>query len=206
MAPELLVQGSPEWLAARAGHATASRFADVLAKIKSGESASRRNYRTQLVTERLTGLPVEGYRNAAMEWGNAQEPAAREEIEERLGFLVEPVGFVPHPEMKWVGASPDGYIRGLWTTQIKCPYVSTNHVETIEAGMPPSHVAQVQGELWVTGRERCLFASFDPRMPPNLRLYHEWVDRDNDYIARLAREVEQFLIEVDEMTKRLEAR
>jgi hypothetical protein len=47
-------QRSPEWFAARLGRLTGSRAADMLATIKSGEAAARRDLRVQLVVERLT--------------------------------------------------------------------------------------------------------------------------------------------------------
>ena len=53
-------QRSSEWFSARLGCVTASRTADVMAKTKSGYSASRANYMAQLITERLTGEATEG--------------------------------------------------------------------------------------------------------------------------------------------------
>ena len=50
-------QGSAEWLASRAGKVTASRIADVMAKIKTGEAAARGDYKAQIVAEILTGTP-----------------------------------------------------------------------------------------------------------------------------------------------------
>lgn len=196
-------QGSPEWLAARAGHCTASRFKDVLAKIKTGESASRRNYRLQLVTERLTGRPCESFTNAAMEWGTQSEPFARAAYESAKGLMVDETGLVLHPDMQWVGASPDGLVAADGGVEIKCPHQSTVHVETLECGMPPEHKAQVQGTLWVTGRKWWDFVSFDPRMPEHLQLYVERINRDDDYINKLALEVATFLMEVEQMRERL---
>lgn len=196
-------QGSPEWLAARAGHCTASRFKDVLAKIKTGESASRRNYRIQLVTERLTGRPCDSYTNAAMEWGTATEPFARAAYEGARSLMVDEAGFLAHPSVLWVGGSPDGLIGKDGGCEIKCPHQSTVHVETLEGGMPTEHRAQVQGILWVTGRAWWDFISFDPRMPEHLQLYIERIERDEAYIATLAAEVERFLGEVEAMAQRL---
>jgi putative phage-type endonuclease len=196
-------QGSPEWLAARAGHCTASRFKDVLAKIKTGESASRRNYRIQLVTERLTGRPCDSYSNAAMEWGTATEPFARAAYEGARTVMVDETGFLLHPGVPFVGASPDGLVGADGGVEIKCPFQSTVHVETLEGGMPPEHRAQVQGTLWVTGRAWWDYISFDPRMPAHLQLYVERIARDDAYIATLADEVTRFLAEVDAMVKRL---
>lgn len=192
------IQGSPEWLAERAGHATASCFKDVLAKIKTGEANDRRKYRMQLVTERLTGIPVETYQNAAMARGTATEPMAREAYEVESGEWVEQVGFLKHPGMTWTGASPDGLIGEDGGIEIKCPFNSTVHVETLQGGiMPPEHRPQVQGVMWVTGRKWIDFISYDPRMPAKLRLFVYRVQRDEAYIATLAEQVEKFLAEVD---------
>lgn len=191
-------QGTPEWLAARAGHCTASRFADVLARLKGGgEAAGRKAYKLQLVTERLTGQPVETYKNAAMEHGTLTEPFARAAYETVRELMVDETGFLLHPSMEWVGGSPDGLVGEEGLIEIKCPYNSVVHVETLTGGMPTEHRAQVQGLLWITGRQWADFISFDPRMPEKLRLYVERVQRDDDYIKALAEEVEKFLAEVD---------
>lgn len=194
-------QQTPEWLAARAGHCTASKFKDVLAKPKSGsgEAVTRRSYRLMLVTERLTGLPCETYRNAAMEWGTEHEAIARMTYEAERGEIVEEVGFIPHPSMPWVGCSPDGLIGTDGGVEIKCPAQSTVHVETVHGGMPSEHRAQIQGAMWVTGRQWVDFVSFDPRMPAGLQLYVERVKRDSDYIANLEAEVAKFLVETEKM-------
>lgn len=196
-------QGSAQWLAARAGHVTASRLKDVMAKGKSGEAAVRRGYRVQLVTERLTGLPQETYKNAAMEHGTETEPQARMAYEAITGRMVFEKGFIKHPEIDWLGASPDGLVDDVGGVEIKCPYNSAVHVETLSAGMPREHMAQVQGCMWVTGRKWWDFISFDPRMPAHLRLYVQRIESSTDYINDMKTEVEVFLKEVDAMTKQL---
>ena len=197
-------QGTVAWLAERAGHCTASRFKDVLAAIKVGEAATRRNYRMQLVTERLTGIPQESYHNAAMQWGTDTEPYAREAYEIETGDVVEQAGFLPHSDMPWVGCSPDGLLGIEGGIEIKCPERSVIHVETLQGGsVPTEHVAQIQGSMWVTGRRFWDFVSYDPRMPEKLRLYIQRVKRDDEYIANLAKQVALFLAEVDKLHKQL---
>lgn len=198
-----MTQGSAEWYAARAGCATASRFKDVLAKIKTGEAATRRTYRIQLVTERLTGQPCETFKNAAMEWGTATEPYARAAYEAERTVMVDETDFLLHPSIPFVGCSPDGLVGDDGGVEIKCPHNSMVHVETLEGGMPAEHRAQVQGAMWVTGRKWWDFISFDPRMPPHLQLYIERINRDDAYIAALADEVSRFLAEVAGMVERL---
>lgn len=191
-------QGTPEWLAARAGHVTASRLGDVMATVKVGEAAGRVKYRWQLVTERLTTLPADQYENEAMRWGKEQEPFARMAYEAKTGRLVEEVGFIPHPTKPWIGCSPDGLIDGDGGAEIKCPFNSVVHVQTLHGGMPPEHRPQVQGGMWITERDWWDFISFDPRMPADeLRLYVERIPRDDVYIKRLAEATDKFLEEVD---------
>ena len=192
----MIEQGSPEWKALRAGHATASRFSDVLAKIKTGEAMGRQKYRWQLVTERVMGAPCETYSNKAMERGTLLEPEAREAYAAETGAWVELVDFIKHPEVEWVGCSPDGLIDADGGLEIKCPDNPIVHVQTLHGGMPSEHRAQVQGQMWVTGRKWIDFVSYDPRMPEGMQLYIERVKRDEDYIATLAKEVALFLKEV----------
>ena len=196
-------QGSEAWFAERAGHCTASRAADVLARIKAGEAAVRRKYRIQLVTERLTGIPVSGYQNAAMQWGTQTEPYGREAYEVETGAMVQQVGFLKHPEVAWCGASPDGCVDDDGLIEIKCPE-STTHLEWMDAErVPPEHVAQIQFQLWVTGRKYCDFVSYDPRFPEPLRLLIVRAKRDEKYIENLAAEVCNFLADVDALHYRL---
>ena len=103
-------QRTEEWFAARLGKVTASRVADVMAKTKTGYSASRDNYMAQLVVERITGEKAESFINAAMQWGTDQEPFARAAYEAAAGVLVDELGFVPHPTIEGAGASPDGLV------------------------------------------------------------------------------------------------
>ena len=48
-------QRSEPWFQARLGRLTGSRASDMLASIHKGEAAARRDLRSQLVLERLTG-------------------------------------------------------------------------------------------------------------------------------------------------------
>jgi hypothetical protein len=57
-------------------------------------------------------------------------------------------------------------------------------------------MAQVQGQLWLTGRRWCDFVSFDPTVPENARLFIERIERDDQYIADLEAAVSAFLAEV----------
>src|SRR5579864_7292383 len=128
-----LEQGSQRWREARCGLVTASRCADVVASVKKGEAAPRRNYRTELVIEILTGQPAEQYVTREMQWGADQEQFARAAYELERDVLVETCGFVIHPDISRFGCSPDGLVGEDGLIQIKCPTTAT-HLSWILAG------------------------------------------------------------------------
>jgi putative phage-type endonuclease len=196
-------QRTDDWFAARLGKVTASRVADVIAKTKSGYSASRDNYMADLIVERLTGQKASSFSNAAMEWGTATEPAARAAYSAATGELVEEVGFIDHPRIANSGASPDGLV-GDGLVEIKCPATAT-HLDTLLAGAVPSkYIAQMQWQMACTDRKFCDFASYDPRLPDHLRLFVKRVERDDAYIRMLEGEVTLFLSELEEKVTKLQ--
>lgn len=196
-------QRTEEWFAARCGKVTASRVADVIAKTKTGYSASRANYLADLVVERLTGKPAATFSNAAMEWGTEQEPNARAAYSAKTGILVEEVGFIDHPTVAMSGASPDGFAEeGL--VEIKCPNTATHLEYILDGKSPQKYVTQMQWQMACTNRPWCDFVSFDPRLPERLQLLVVRVPRDDEYIAMLETEVTKFLAELDEKLNQLE--
>lgn len=191
-------QRSPEWFAARSGCVTGSGVANVLAKIKKGEAATRRDYRTKLAVERLTGLPQEnGYTNAAMQWGIEQETFARGAYEAQTDVMVRETGFIRVVD-EFIGYSPDGFSNdGL--LEIKCPN-SVTHFEYLVANeLPSEYKPQVMFGMWVNNLPYCDFVSYDPRFPEHLQLFVKRIERDEDYIQMLASEVRKFNQEVTEL-------
>lgn len=199
-------QRSPEWFAMRAGRATASKIADIIAKTKSGYSTSRANYRAQLICERLTGVPADSFCSGAMQWGTDTEPQAREAYCQHMLCAVEEIGFVEHPTIAMAGASPDGLVGEDGLLEIKCPNSAT-HIDTLLSGkVPEKYRTQMLWQMACTGRAWCDFASFDPRLPEPMKLFVQRVPRDDAAIAELEREVTAFLAEVDETVAQLRAK
>ena len=195
-------QGSEAWMRQRAGNVTASRIADVMAKTKSGYGASRKNYMTQLVIERLTGEVADSYTNAAMDWGIETEPEARAEYEAREGVLVIETGFIQAPQMM-AGASPDGLVGDDGLIEIKCPNSAT-HLETIlTETVPAKYIKQMHWQMFCTDRQWCDFLSYDPRLPEGLDYWLRRVERDEDLMTEILNEVQTFLKELDEMVCKL---
>lgn len=191
-------QRSDDWFTARLGKVTASRVADVVAKTKTGVSASRGNYMAQLIVERLTGKPVESFSSSAMQWGTDTEPLARAAYEMATDTMVEEIGFVEHESIPMCGASPDGLVGDDGLIEIKCPNTAT-HIETlINNTIDNRYVLQMQWQMACTDRKWCDFVSFDPRMPEALQMKIIRVNFNEMLVADLENQVEQFLNEVQE--------
>jgi len=187
-----LEQGSIEWFEARAGLPTASEFKTVQASGKGGgESITRAKYLRTLAGEILTGEPApSGYTNDHMARGHEQEDDARRLFSLITDFEPIRVGFVREGR---AGCSPDSLIGENAGLEIKCA-IPAVQIERLQLGrLPPEHVAQVQGSLWVTGRQHWHFVSYCPRLPPLIVK----VERDEMYIAQLAKAVEAFNEELD---------
>jgi hypothetical protein len=192
-------QRSPAWFACRLGRLTGSRASDMLATIKSGEAAARRDLRSQLVTERLTQQVQEDtFVNAAMQRGIELEPAAFAAYEAHTGHLARRTGFLAADGLM-VGCSLDGDVDDFaGIVELKCPKSAT-HLRYLKAGgkAPAEHLGQITHNLWVSGAAWCDFASFDDRYPAHLQLVVIRVNRGDVDIDGYATKAQAFLDEVD---------
>lgn len=202
-----MIQGSSEWFAARLGKVTASRISDVVAKTAKGAwGATRANYMGELVVERLTGERGNTFTNQAMQWGTDREPDARAAYEFRYDASVVETGFVDHPTLAMAGASPDGLVGDYGLIEIKCPFNTKAHIDTLLRQEPPSeYLDQMQWQIACTDRQWVDFVSFDPRMPEEMSLYVYRVQRDDQRIAELEVMVRDFLADLDAKVTALKA-
>ena len=195
------VQGTPEWLAARAGRVTASMISAVLMK---PETAGFRDYQAQLVAEILTGKPQgSDYTNVHMQYGTETEPLARSAYEAETGFSVDEVGLCIHPTIERAGASPDGLVGNSGLVEIKCPKVSTHLAYLLAGVVPAAYRNQMMWQMAVTGRDWCDFVSFRPDLPEHLQLFIVRFKRDPARILELETAVVAFLDTVDKMLSQL---
>lgn len=202
-------QGTPEWLADRAGRLNGSEVAAIYATIKSGEAAARRDLRLKMVLERLTGAPqANGFVSADMQWGTDHEPEARRKMESATGLLVEEVGYCYWPHLM-IGASPDGLMDDdgkVGFAEFKCPKSNT-HLGYLTAGvLPADYVPQIMHNFLITGAQFCIFQSFDPRFPEKMQTFRIVVERSELDIAGHERMVLQFLKEVDAQEREMRAK
>lgn len=192
-----LIQGSPEWHAARCGSLGAASLHEALARTKSGWGASRANLRARIVAERLTGAPQDSYINDAMRWGIEKEPEARAAYEFFRNVDVAEVGLIRHPAIAGTHASPDGLVGTDGGLELKCPGTAV-HIETILGKtFADKYILQCQWGMACTERQWWDLCSYDPRMPGDLQLFVQRVPRDPRRILELETQVREFLAEVD---------
>lgn len=208
-------QGSTGWLAERSGKITASMMNAVMALPEDGVfktgprkgqpypvPRARVDYIHRLAAERITGKLRGQVKAAALDWGKDVEPVARAAYEARRGVLVKECGFITHPLMPFVGASPDFLVDDDGGGEIKCPESIEVHLATLEEGLPQEHINQIQGGLMVTAREWWDFVSFHPDFPPHLRLYIFRVTRNDIYIEQLHHACASLETEVQKIVER----
>lgn len=195
------IQGTPEWLAERAGKVTASMVSAVLMK---PETAGFRDYQAQIVAEILTGKPQgSDFTSAAMQFGTETEPLARSAYEAETGFIVNEVGLCQHPTIERAGASPDGLVGNGGLVEIKCPKVATHLAYLIADVVPAAYKNQMMWQMACTGRQWCNFVSFRPDLPEHLQLFIVRFNRDPARILELETAVISFLDGVDKIINKL---
>ena len=199
-------QRSSEWFALRLGKVTASRLGDVLARTKTGYSASRENYMAELVIERLTGSSVERFQSLAMRRGTELEPQARAAYAFMTGATVAEVGFIPHPQIANSGASPDAAVGGDGLLEIKCCEAAAHLEILLGAATPAKYYAQCQWQLACCQSAWCDLTFFSPVYPPGMDLHIRRIERDSAFIENAETEVVKFLAELEAKVAALRSR
>lgn len=199
-------QGTLGWLYDRLGHMTSSGATDAISFLKNGkESLARKKYKVRVVTERITGIPRDSFleRLRIIKWGKEQEVNARLAYEFLTGNDVDNVGFVKHPTIKNLGASPDGLILSDGLVEFKCPE-STTHIEYILDGVvPEEYKPQMLDQILVTNRDWCDFVSYDPRLDINNRIFIVRYKPTTQEIIEFEKRATEFLREADDLYERL---
>ena len=204
-------QGSQAWLDARLGNLTASRAGDAFARTKTGWGASRDNYMTELLLERLTGAPAPRFVSAPMEWGTAHEQDAVDAYEFEFNRGTTKIGFCAHDTMR-CGASPDrmvdhhhvGKHSGL--LEVKCPESKTHLKYWLAGKVPADYRKQMVFQMWITGASWVDFVSYDPRMPVDMQLFVVRIERDEQEIGEIGASAVLFLKDLDELEAQVRGR
>jgi len=187
-------QGSPEWLQARCGVITASKFKDACDKLKSGKpSAKAILYASQVAMERVTGKPNdEQFVTWQMKQGTEREPMARLEYESRTGNLATESGIVLTDD-RMFGYSSDGYVGEDGIIEIKSLASAEKIISMWRDRNFEDYIHQIQGGLWISGRKWADFVMYAPDLEcVGKHLFYQRVERDESFIEQLEIDLMQF--------------
>jgi YqaJ-like recombinase protein len=193
-------QGTEDWYRARLGIPTASSFQCLLAK--GAEQKGRATYMRQLAAERITNELTEGYSNSNMARGKEMEAEARKFYSLVHDADPEIVGFIRNSakgSAPYWGCSPDSLIGADGMLEIKTKRGDLLIETILKDEFPNEHKAQCQGALWVAERDWIDLVVYWPKMPPFVKR----VTRDVAYIATLARAVDDFNEELEDLVERI---
>lgn len=194
-------QGTEEWLKVRLGVATCSNFHKIITSTGK-ESATLTKYAFELAGGKIINEPDEGYKNEAMQRGNDLEPDAREFYEQNQLVSVKQIGMIL-TDCGNFGYSPDGLVGDNGLIEIKCPEVP-NHTKYLHDNcLPTDYIPQVQGGLWISGREWCDFISYHPNFKEDKKIFIKRVYRDNEFIENLKQLCEKLIEKRDKILEKI---
>lgn len=191
------------------GYLTGSRFGDFMTqgRGKALWGVTSKKLVIRIAAERLGLLEIDldGYTSDAMQWGNEQEDLAIANYQRKKKIDVHSQQeFQQHPDHEFVGCTPDGLIGEDGLLEVKNPD-SENHLFHILNGKQlKQYKDQIQGSLWVTGRDYCDFVSHDSRIEDErLKIHITRVDRDDKYISKMEERYEAFEEKVNKYKTKL---
>ncbi len=195
-----VIQGTPEWLAARLGIPTASKFDQILTP-GGKPSKSAEGYLRVLLAERIMGHPVTEFVSTWMDRGTQTEADAVAHYELNRDADTVKIGFCTN-DAGTIGASPDRLVGEDGLLEVKCPSEKVHMGHLLDGTIADDHKPQVQGQLWIAERQWCDVLSYHPDLPPALIR----VERDEEYIGKLTAAVEMFAAALEDATGQARAR
>ena len=200
-----LEQGSEEWLMARRGVVTGSRFKDCRDKLKSGQpSKACLEYARDVARERIGGRAPAKFQNAAMRTGVEQEPVARAMYEAQTGYMVDEAGFYLSDDDNF-GLSPDGLIDEDGVLEIKTMVSSETLFTAVVDGDISAYRDQCLGYLWLLGRQWVDLVLWAPDLEAAGRkgLHIVRIERNEDDIEKLEADLMAFAVLVQDNEEKL---
>ncbi|WP_368640442.1 lambda exonuclease family protein [Castellaniella ginsengisoli] len=182
-------QGTADWLAARKGVITGSRFKDCRDRLKNGAPSKKCiDYALDVAREREGGEAMQVYVNGAMRLGTEQEPYARAAYERKTGSLVEEAGFITTPD-RLFGVSVDGLVGQDGIIEIKTMVSSDTLFTAFVEGDISAYVDQCNGAMWLLGRKwiDLVLWVYDLERMKIIR-----IERDDDAIEALESDLMEF--------------
>jgi hypothetical protein len=199
-------QGSDEWLQARKGAITGSRFSVARERLKNGEpSKAAMSYAMDTARERCGGQAMQVFANAAMRTGTEQEPLARMAYESQTGNWVEEVGFFTTPDGLF-GLTPDGLIDEDGALEIKTMVSSAMLFRAVVDGDISDYLDQCNGYLWLLGRQWVDLVLWAPDMTElGCPMTIIRINRDESAIEQLESDLMAFAGRVQKLEAQLRA-
>jgi len=159
-------QGSDEWFELRRGIVTASVMGKLVTPtLKVAANETSRTLARLLASERITGRIQPTFTSEAIMRGHMDEPLARDLYTlthaqaTEVGFMERSVGSAR------LGFSPDGVVGddGLIEAKSAEPKIHLDRI--LGAPIDHTHMAQMQGGMFVAEREWCDYLSYCGGMP-----------------------------------------
>lgn len=179
-------QGSDAWLQIRSGKITGSKFKTARDKLKSGKPTAKAIlYARDVARERFGGKSESVYQNAAMRFGQEQEPFARQAYETTTGLLVQEAGFA-YTDCGMFGLSVDGLVGDDGVIEIKTMVGSDNLFETVVEEDYSAYIDQCLGYLLFLDRQWVDLVMWTPDLEATgLGLVVHRINR-SEYLAEIA--------------------
>lgn len=183
-------QGSPEWIAARIGLPTSSQFHRILTPKTGKLSSGSHSYMCELLAEWMLKSSLDSTLTDFMQRGTDLEDQAvkfyelqRETDTDKVGMLM----LTDDNNAPITACSPDRLVGEDGGLEIKCPSAAVHVANLLE--MTEKFNAQVQGALWISGREWWDLLSYHPELPPALNRFY----RDDEFIGKLEMALGEFI-------------
>ncbi|KAK3924298.1 Reticulocyte-binding protein 2-like protein a [Frankliniella fusca] len=184
-------QGSIEWRTARKNRLTAVDFGEVC---KRRPDTSCRRFVFDKLYRAKTDYAGQKPDPKQIQHGKTYEPAAKARLATK-GYKIQNCSFFIDTEMPYLGASPDGLLDNSAVLEIKCPftaYESKSKDEAMQSGQikylrrdedgniklrkDDNYYYQVQGQLHITKRDRCVFVVYAKEWE-----HIEEIERDDEF-------------------------
>lgn len=195
-------QYSDEWDALRIGIPTSSGFEKILTPLgKTAKTETWKNYAHGIIAEKILGRRMDTFMSPWMERGQMIEQDAIGQYELMRDVDTQVIGFVTD-DLNTMGCSPDRLVGEDGLLEIKCPKPNTQvgyligHEKTINfenrnicISWEREYYPQLQGQLFITGRQWVDIMAYHPEFPPAILR----VPRDEEYIDLLKVGLDNFV-------------
>lgn len=213
----MIAYRTKEWYRSRIGKFTASNFPELMAQ-PSDKNASISKSALNCIEKAAAQLYFDKYHerpdSEPTRWGINNEKKALEVFSQITGLTTQDIGYMQHPLISSVGATPDARVldirnlEDLVIAQVKCPFRRSYHQDYTKSIVDNDSLFkkksafywQMQGEMWVTGAAYNFFISFDPRENDiSKQIHFVRIQRDEKAINELSKVIHHSILLRDQL-------